>query len=185
MENNNLDTLETQEHLKEYEDAVEYHATNKSKVIFPNPTPAHTSIVLSAMFKHAQKDINLYERDLQGDLMNLNKNFLQNFSDAVNRNIMINFFLENDNNINSNIKDIIDKKPNVKIYKINSIFKDVIQKELGGNFYFALSDKSTFRLEKNDSIEDRRAAMCSFNHKEISGKISKVLNKPLEDIKES
>lgn len=160
--------------IKDYKNGVDYLASHKTSLVFPNPSVEHASIVLSAMFKYTNKRIDIYDKNLSGDVIYKDDTFLPNIISAIKRNVVINFYLKQ-NVIHQEINRIISNKQNVRKIIVDKVFSNRLKTKLGADSFFAISDEVAFRLEKNESQEDKRNAICSFNNIEISNKIREAL----------
>lgn len=167
---NNISNF-SEENISEYKSAVEYMAENNKKLIFANPSAQHASIVLSTMIKHADANVFIYDQDLSGDVINLNDEFIPNLKNFLDAGKKITFILENKHLIAQKLVDVFSDK-NVKIIEADNRFKETVKSKLGNNFYFAIADKSKFRIE---SSENNRKAFCSFNNSEYPEILIEIL----------
>ncbi|MBB4807093.1 hypothetical protein HNP38_002397 [Chryseobacterium defluvii] len=159
--------------FNEYKDAVQLFAEKKEKgVIFPNSNASHASIVISELINQTEKEIFIYDKSVSGDLVDLNPEIIDNLEKKAGEKIKINIIVDNINSINSGLQKILDQYSNVKLDTATDQFISKIKENLGGLYYFTLSDGTKFRLE---SSKENRKAICSFNESYYTSILNKIL----------
>ena len=169
--------------LEAYLSAVEFFARTKSDFIFPNSSPEHASIVLATIFKYSTTEVLIYDNSINGDIADSNQYLLdaiKNYVEKTSKVVKI-VIRDDSKHENSKIYNLLsgyikEKRSNIDIRKATKNFRDEVVNIYDKDINFAVGDKTSFRMEKNDSTETniQREAICSFNRTSTANKLSSV-----------
>jgi len=155
-----------------YEELVDYLAREEIDYNVPNGATAHASTLISALFKHAKNNVDIFCGELSTDVYN-GEDLIKNAIDfVIRRNGSIRILLEK--NLGSDLleRPIIYRIAS-EIYKAKKKDEDVgslevsIRKE--DKPHFCVADSSAYRLEKD---KEKKTAIANFGNKGIAHELA-------------
>lgn len=165
-----------------YEDMVENLAKQQTNQEIPNSVPAHVSILISAMFKYAEKYMHIFCNVLSDEVYT-NKNLIENAIDFVTKkNGTINIILEKALGKELLLKPLVyriaylifqahEKKKTTSSLNIKVIGSN-------GKSHFRLMDNTAYRLEFD---KQSRKAIANFGGTKKAEELAKEFEAIFKD----
>lgn len=169
---NTKDSNFTEKDMNQYRDMVSDISQERKDNLIGSPSPHHAAIVFKNLIGQTTKEIHIYDKDLSGDLLSLEKGTIELLKNKIENNIEVVFVVDNRNLVLDEIEPLLRYK-NVKLLEADEQFKKNVKEVLGNDYYFAVADDSMFRLEFKDGS---RNAICSFSNKKYSHNLLEVFN---------
>jgi len=156
--------------IDQYRIAVDFLASSKSDLVFPNSSIAHAGVVLSAMFKYSDKVVRIYDDSLDGDIAHNDKIFLDEIKNHLQKNRVLKIVVRDDQQFLESPtylllrQFIISGNTNLQIRKASQKFATDISAIYSKDINFAVGDSNSVRIEEDVSTPDQnqRKAICSF-----------------------
>lgn len=164
----------TEDEIDDFRDIVSESAKKRSDQLIPTPTPQHAAIVYKHLIEEVQNDIFIYDKDLSGDLLSLEEGSIELLKSKIKGDIKIVFVLDNRDDIIYELIPLFEKSQNVLFGDATEDFRKNVKNILGEDYYFAVADKSMFRLELQQ--DGSRSAICSFNNEVYSKRLLEAFN---------
>lgn len=169
--------------ILDYIEAVRTLASNKSDLVFNNSTPKHAAIVLTTMLEYSKDEMRIFDDNLSGDITNHHPEFivaLQSFIKSGKKlKVVVDNVARTDSKVYTTLQELNSCYPKtVEVRRSTEKFKKSIagiSKESSPK-NFAVSDDDGFRLEEQIGTDERKA-LCSFNNKNVAGKLKKAFDK--------
>ena len=179
MNNNNIEEIlreKEKSELEFYRNYVDNLAKEKKDYQFPNSSQKHASIVMSTIFKHAKKQVYIYDDNLNGDIANYEPDFYDNVENFLKNDGELKIVINNEINENTfiyfKLKEFKEKNYKVELKKPNKNFiKAFLLKNEDKEdwyLYFTSADNRMIRIEKDNKY---KFAFCNFNDSEKSEKL--------------
>jgi len=137
------------------------------------------------MFKHASKEVRMYDHALDGDISEKNCKVVEamtNFIQDSSRTLRI--VIRDDRpyehaNIFKVLSQLSCERTNLEIRKATPEFKQEMTNIYNKDINFAVGDLMSFRMEKvdSDAASSPRGAFCSFNRPDYAKKLASVFDK--------
>jgi hypothetical protein len=146
--------------LSDYKLAIEHLANTCDPYVFANSGQDHACIVMSNIFRTAKNHVNIFARDLRGDVSK--GEYLTSFENYLKTpGTSMSVLLEETPKPQSQAFEILKrhKRDNVKVYLINAVAKAAFT-ENGVLNHFTTADNRMFRFETDT---EKYMAVCGFN----------------------
>lgn len=178
--------------LQDYKAYLERLLKNKSETIFTNSGKEHASILMSMLVSNTDRQVRMYATGLKPELITTSpyfEEFKRLFTDNRSINsvkilvettdyikerpfqIVQNALIENKDNNNSSKQ--------IEVRRITEECKNIIKRTLDlSSCNFAVFDDNMFRLEYEPT---QYKAFASFNHLEMSSKLSELFDTAFSD----
>lgn len=166
-------SLFTEQEIDDYRTVVAELASTRSGRLIGTPSEEHAAIVYKHLFEQTSNEIYIYDKDLSGDLLRKENGSLELLQKIIlDYSIKIVFVLEDIEEIIDEIEPLLVYAENVFFVEETEKFKQELKNILDGDYFFAVADKSMFRLElQNDGS---RGAICSYNNETYSNRLLEV-----------
>jgi hypothetical protein len=171
-------TLNQHSGMNDYEKMIVEAAKSNSSELISNHTKNHTKVILENMVENATQNVLIYDRDLSGDLLNLDdKKLLRQFQAFLesDSNRTIEIIVDPSQNHNDTVVEELKKMKNksLKIFQLNMANLKKIDREYVDIPYFSVSDNKAYRLEVKGTSKARNA-VASFNDPEMGQSLAAI-----------